>query len=162
MQKVGLTIGKFAPFHKGHEYLIRTALKEVDVLYVLIYETNVIDIDIETRKKWLKQTFKNENIKIIKALEPPTRYGMDNNSIKIQIDYIVKILKENQIRKIDKFFSSEEYGKYVAERLNSENIVVDKKRVNIPINATNIRKDVEKYKKYLNKEVYNSLKKHVE
>ena len=68
MQKVGLTIGKFAPFHKGHEYLIRTALKEVDVLYVLIYETNVIDIDIETRKKWLEQTFKNENIKIIKAL----------------------------------------------------------------------------------------------
>ena len=55
MQKVGLTIGKFAPFHKGHEYLIRTALKEVDVLYVLIYETNVIDIDIETRKKcWNK------------------------------------------------------------------------------------------------------------
>ena len=28
--KTGFTIGKFAPFHKGHEFLIESALKEVD------------------------------------------------------------------------------------------------------------------------------------
>ena len=43
MKKVGFTIGKFAPFHKGHEYLIQTALKESDELYVIIYDTDVTD-----------------------------------------------------------------------------------------------------------------------
>ena len=28
MKKIGFTIGKFAPFHKGHEYLIKTALEQ--------------------------------------------------------------------------------------------------------------------------------------
>ena len=32
MLKRGFTIGKFAPFHKGHEYVIKTALKE-DIPY---------------------------------------------------------------------------------------------------------------------------------
>ena len=30
-KKVGFTIGKFAPLHKGHQYLIETALKEMDI-----------------------------------------------------------------------------------------------------------------------------------
>ena len=45
------TIGKFAPFHKGHEYLIETALKDVDDFYVVIYDTPQFDIDIDTKEK---------------------------------------------------------------------------------------------------------------
>ena len=44
MKKIGFTIGKFAPLHKGHQYLIETALKEMDKFYVIIYETEVIKI----------------------------------------------------------------------------------------------------------------------
>ena len=29
-EKIGFTIGKFAPLHKGHQYLIETALKEME------------------------------------------------------------------------------------------------------------------------------------
>lgn len=158
MQKVGLTIGKFAPFHKGHEYLIKSALKQVDQLYILVYETDVIDIDIDIRCKWIKDNFKNNKIKIIKAINPPSKYGMDEESANLQVDYIVNILQKEEIQNITHFFSSEEYGKFVAERLNAQNIVVDRKRINIPINATNIRNNLEKYKKYLNKKVYEDLK----
>ena len=35
-KKIGFTIGKFAPFHKGHQYLIETALKEMDKLIVIL------------------------------------------------------------------------------------------------------------------------------
>ena len=35
-RKVGFTIGKFAPLHKGHQFLIETALKEMDEVYVVI------------------------------------------------------------------------------------------------------------------------------
>lgn len=159
MHKIGLTIGKFAPFHKGHEYLMGKALEEVDELYVFVYETNVIDVEVELRIKWITEIFKNEKIKIVKALNPPMQYGMDEESIKIQVDYILQIIKKEGNPKITHFFSSEEYGKYVAEALSAKNVVVDKKRINIPINGTNIRNDLEKYKKYLNKIVYEDLKK---
>ena len=39
--KIGFTIGKFAPLHKGHQYLIEKGLKEMDKFYVVIYETQV-------------------------------------------------------------------------------------------------------------------------
>lgn len=159
MTKIGLTIGKFAPFHKGHEYLIETALKRVDKLYILIYETDVIDTDIKIRRKWIEEIFKNLNIEVLEAKNPPMKYGMDEETIKEQTNYILNILEKNNILRITHFFSSEEYGKYVAETLNAENIIVDKQRVKLPINATNIRENIEKYKKYLSEIVYKDLKK---
>ena len=54
MKKVGFTIGKFAPLHKGHQYLIETALKEMDEVYVIVYETDLIDIPVEKRAIGLK------------------------------------------------------------------------------------------------------------
>ena len=49
MKKIGFTIGKFAPFHKGHEYLIQTGIKEMDEFYVVVYDTNLVEISIEKR-----------------------------------------------------------------------------------------------------------------
>lgn len=158
MEKVGLIIGKFAPLHKGHEYLIKTALNKVDKLYIFVYETNLIDVDIQVREDWINSVFKDSRIKTIKAVNPPKQYGMDKESTEIQLSYIEKVLKENSIKRITHLFSSEEYGRCIAERLNANNILVDKERINIPVNATNIRKDIEKYKKYLSVEVYEELK----
>ena len=61
--KTGFTIGKFAPFHKGHEYLIGTALNEVDELYVIVYDTPKLGFDIDEKTKWVKDRF--PNVKII-------------------------------------------------------------------------------------------------
>ena len=47
MIKGGFTIGKFASFHNEHQYLIETALKEMDEFYVIVYDTPQFDIDIE-------------------------------------------------------------------------------------------------------------------
>ena len=158
MEKVGLIIGKFAPLHKGHEYLIKAALKEVEKLYILVYETNLIDIDIKVRETWIKNVFKDSRIVTIQATNVPKQYGMDKETIEIQLSYIEKILEQNNIKEITHVFSSEEYGRCIAERLNATNVLVDKERINIPVNATNIRKDIEKYKKYLSIEVYEDLK----
>lgn len=158
MEKVGLIIGKFAPLHKGHEYLIKKALNEIDKLYIFVYETNLIDVSIEVREEWINNVFKDDRIKTIKATNPPKQYGMDKESIEIQLSYIDKIIRENNIKRITHLFSSEEYGEYIAKRLNAKNILVDKERINIPVNATNIRKNIEKYKKYLSMEVYEELK----
>ena len=120
LKKIGFTIGKFAPLHKGHQYLIETAIKEVDELYVIVYETNLIDISAEKRAEWIKKLY--PNVHTIIAKNPPKKYGMDEESVKIQTDYLKKILGNV---KGTHFYSSEEYGKYVARDLNVVNRVVD-------------------------------------
>ena len=153
MIKRGFTIGKFAPFHKGHEYLIETALKEMDEFYVVVYDTPQFDIDIETKIKWIKNVF--PNVKILKAFNSPKQYGLDEESVNIQMKYLSSIIKDI---KFTHFYSSENYGKYVAKYLNITNIVVDSKRKKFNIEAKRIRENFEKEKIYLNDNVYNSIK----
>ena len=79
---------------------------------------------------------------------------IDEESVKMQMEYLSIIIKDIDV---GYFYSSEEYGKYVAQYLNIKNVVVDKNRVKCPINAEMIRSDLEKYKKFLNKQVWNDL-----
>ena len=147
--KVGFTIGKFAPFHKGHEYLLDTALKEMDKMYVLINNTDVTDVPLEKRAEWIKKLYPNVNI--ILGENPPQKYGMDEESVKIQTNYLKDVFKNIPVTH---FYSSELYGKYVARDLN----VIDRRvSKEIPICATKIRKDLEKNKKYLDKLVYKNI-----
>ena len=153
MKKVGFTIGKFAPFHKGHEYLIQTALKESDELYVVIYDTDVTDISVEKRAKWITDRF--NDVKIIYAYDSPKQYGLDDESVKIQMEYLTKQIDGIPV---NCFFSSEPYGEKVAQYLNIENRIVDMSRQQVPISAGLIRNDIEKHKMFLDEKVYKEIK----
>lgn len=152
MKKVGFTIGKFAPFHKGHEYLIEMALKESDEFYVVIYDTDVTDISIEKRAKWITDRF--SDVKIIYAYDSPKQYGLDDESVKIQMEYLTKKIDGIPV---NCFFSSEPYGEKVAEYLNIENKVVDISRQHVPISAGLIRNDIEKHKMFLDEKIYKEI-----
>lgn len=151
-KRIGFTIGKFAPFHKGHEYLIETALNETDEFYVVIYDTEVTDIPVETRAKWITDKYKDA--KIIYAYGSPKQYGLDEESVKIQMEYLNKQI---QGIPVNCFFSSELYGEKVAHYLNIENRVVDIQKEKIPITASLIRNDIEKYKDFLELDIYNDI-----
>lgn len=147
---IGFTIGKFAPLHKGHEELIKKGIAENDEFYILINDTNVTNIPLETRAKWLKELFPKAHI--ILGKNPPKQYGMDEKSIKIQTDYLKEVFKDIPLTR---FYSSEEYGKYVARDLGVEDRRVTKQ---IPISATLIRNDVETNKNYLENVIYKEFK----
>ncbi len=151
-RKVGFTIGKFAPLHKGHQFLIETALKEMDEVYVVIYETDIININIEQRAQWIKQLYPKVNI--IYAYNSPKKYGLDKESVEIQMNYLSKLIKGVPVTH---FYSSELYGEKVAEYLKIENRLVDLERKNIPISATLIRKDYLKESKYIEKFIYSDI-----
>lgn len=153
MKKIGFTIGKFAPLHKGHQYLIETALKEMEEVYVVVYETDLIDIPLNQRADWIKKLY--PNVHVILAENPPKKYGMDEENVKIQTDYLKKVLGDVPGTH---FFSSEEYGKFVARDLNVKNRVVDYKREYIPISGTKIRANLDKYARYVDKIVYDDIK----
>lgn len=153
MIKRGFTIGKFAPFHKGHQYLIETALKEMDEFYAIVYDTPEFDIDIETKIKWIKDVC--PDVKILKAFNSPKQYGLDEESVNIQMQYLSNIIKDI---KFTHFYSSEDYGKNVANYLKLENVIVDRNREKYTISARDIRNNIEIQKKYLNEIVYNDMK----
>ncbi|MFT5193971.1 MAG: HTH-type transcriptional repressor of NAD biosynthesis genes [Candidatus Promineifilaceae bacterium] len=46
----GLTLGKYTPFHRGHQLVIETALREIDELIVLVYDSpQVTDVPLAMR-----------------------------------------------------------------------------------------------------------------
>lgn len=147
---IGFTIGKFAPFHKGHEYLIEKGIAENDEFYVLINDTDLIHVPIEERAKWIQDRF--PNVKIILGKNPPKQYGMDEKSIKIQLDYLKEIFKDIPVTA---FYSCEEYGKYVAKAFKIRNVKLDKE---IPISASKIRDNIEENKQFIESYVYDDLK----
>ena len=149
---IGFTIGKFAPLHKGHELVIETALKEVDEMYVVIYDTDLINIDIEKRASWIKKMY--PQVKIIYAFNSPKQYGLDKKSVDIQMKYLSNLIKDIPVTK---FYSSEPYGKKVAEYLKIENREVDIEKKIIPISVNKIRSDYENNKKYLEEFVIKDL-----
>ena len=151
--KIGFTIGKFAPLHKGHQYLIEKGLKEMDEFYVIVYDTNVINISTEKRAEWIKEIY--PKAKIIYAKNPPSQYGLDEESIKIQTDYLKSIVKDIPVTH---FYNSEPYGKFVARDFNIQEVQVDRNRVKYTISATKIREDIECNKKYINNIVYNDIR----
>ncbi len=148
-EKIGFTIGKFAPLHKGHQYLIETALKEMDKVIVVVYDTDVIDIETEKRANWIKELYPNVEIKF--AHNPPSKYGLDEESVNIQMKYLSNILKDEVPTH---FYSSEKYGASVAKYMNIVDRRVDNERINVPIRATEIRNDIENNKKWIENKVY--------
>lgn len=152
--KIGFTIGKFAPLHKGHQYLIEKGLSEMDEFYVIIYETTVTQISIETRANWIKQIY--PKVHLIYAKNPPSQYGLDEKSVKIQTNYLKEMVKGIEVTH---FYNSEPYGKFVARDLNIKEVQVDRKRQRYPISATAIRKGIEKNKDFIDNIVIKDLKK---
>ena len=153
-KKVGFTIGKFAPLHKGHQYLIETALKEMDRFVIVIYETDLTKIDIDVRANWLRKLYPEAEIRY--ALNAPKQYGLDNESVQIQMKYLMNIIKD---LKPTHFYSSEPYGESVANYLGIIDRRVDTERKKVPINSTKIRNNVKENKKWLDNIVYNDIKK---
>ena len=151
--KIGFTIGKFAPLHKGHQYLIEKGLKEMDEFYVIVYETSVMDIPVEQRASWIRELY--PNVHILLAKNPPSQYGLDEESIKIQMDYLKKIIKDIPVTH---FYNSEPYGKFVARDLGIEEVQVDRHREKYAISGTKIRKNVNENKQYIEEIVYKELK----
>ncbi len=153
MKKIGFTIGKFAPLHKGHQFLIETAMKEMDEFYIVVYDTELIKNSVQERADWIKKLYPKANI--IYAFNSPKQYGLDKESVNIQMNYLSKLIKDVPVTH---FYSSEPYGEKVAEFLNIENRIVDKERISFPVSASKIRTDSNSNSQYLEEFVYKEFK----
>lgn len=148
----GLTLGKFAPFHKGHQHLVETALAEVDHLYVMVYHTDLTPIPLQVRAGWIKTLY--PQVTIIEAWDGPEGYGDTPEIKKVQEDYILKKLEG---RKVTHFYSSEFYGDHVSQALGAIDRRVDEPRSSVPISGTRIRAQTYQQRHYIDDVVYRDL-----
>jgi HTH-type transcriptional repressor of NAD biosynthesis genes len=124
----GLVIGKFYPPHRGHKFLIDTALSQVDHLDVLICSRPEQTIPGELRARWLQEMHPSARVR---AIDDP---GEDDNS-EFWAQYTVKILGSAP----DVVFTSEDYGEAFARFLGCRHVMVDRERTHVPISARAIR-----------------------
>ncbi|MDM8535443.1 AAA family ATPase [Desulfobacterales bacterium HSG17] len=151
--KRGLTLGKYAPLHKGHQLVIETALAEMDEVYVIIYDSpEVTDIPLPVRSEWIRKLY--PETRVIEAWDGPCEVG-DSTEIKANHEnYIINKLK---LPEMNAFYSSEFYGKHMSKALKAVNRIVDPGRKNNNISGSQIRINPYKYRKFISPSVYRDL-----
>lgn len=153
----GLTLGKFAPLHRGHQLVIETALAEVDEVWVIIYDSpEVTNVPLQVRANWLRQLY--PQVTVIEAWDGPAEVG-DTPEIKQRHeDYILNHLN---IRDVTHFYSSEFYGEHISRALGAIDRRVDEARQSVPISGSAIRHNPFRHRQFLHPRVYRDLITHV-
>lgn len=130
-QLIGITLGKYAPLHKGHELVIRKAISEMDQVIVIVYNaSDVTVIPTEIRANWVSNLF--PSVQVIVAEDGPRETGYTDEIKLKQETYLKQLLKGYDIHS---FYSSELYGDHVSKALNCRNRIVDISRSNYPISC---------------------------
>lgn len=136
----GVVIGKFYPLHKGHEYLIETAIKNSEHLYIIICTKESEKPNPSTRLKWMKELYNRPNITVKHIVDI-----YDQNDSELW----AKLTKETIGCYPDVVFTSENYGHEYARYLKCDHELVDLERIKIPISGTLIRNNPYQYWDYL-------------
>lgn len=156
----GLILGRFAPFHKGHELLFKRALSEMDNVICLIFDTDDISVPLNVRANWIRTLY--PSVFVIEGYNCPNgrdfAYENGEECEKIQNDYILQRLAGYKITHV---YSSELYGNSVAIALNAEHVIVDLPRNRIHISGTMIRENPAAFKDFMDPIVYNSYIKYM-
>ena len=149
----GLTLGKFAPLHKGHQFVIETALTEMDEVSVIIYDApETTPVPLNVRSNWIKKLY--PQVKVIEAWDGPTMVGNTPEIKRLHEDYVIEHL---QVSGITHFYSSEFYGEHMSVALGAVNRLVDPSRKSIPVSGTEIRESPFSCRAYISPVVYRDL-----
>jgi NadR type nicotinamide-nucleotide adenylyltransferase len=149
----GLTLGKFAPLHKGHQLVIETALSEMDEVIVIIYDCpDTTNAPLRVRANWIRDLY--PTVQVVEAWDGPLEVGHTDEIKRKHEDYIINQLK---LTGITHFYSSEFYGDHMSRALGAVNRLVDPSRNGVPISATEIRQDPFAFRSYLDPLVYRDL-----
>ncbi|MBK1826103.1 AAA family ATPase [Haloferula rosea] len=150
---VGLTLGKFAPLHRGHQLLIERALLENEKVIVMIYDCpEITPIPLQIRAKWIRELY--PQVEVLEAWDGPQEVGDSPEIMRQHEDYLLQMLAG---RKVDAFYSSEFYGDHVSRALGAEDRQVDVGRIAFPVSGTAVREDPYAHRHFVDPLVYRDL-----
>jgi HTH-type transcriptional regulator, transcriptional repressor of NAD biosynthesis genes len=146
-RKIGLTLGKFAPLHRGHQFVIETALAEVDELRLVIYDCpETTPIPLGVRADWIRTLY--PQVQVIEAWDGPTEVG---DTLEIKRSHEAYLQNELGLSGITHFYCSEFYGDHISQAFGATNRLVDCDR------RTAIRANPPAFRDFLHPLVYRDL-----
>lgn len=151
----GLVVGKFNPPHRGHQYIIDTAIEQCEELVVLVLSKPDAEKFNSRQRAWLLNKMygyrPNSGMGLVHPVngcsvyitamqERDTPHNRDSHwwqreAVRIYLEELT-ILGLPEV-----VFTSEEYGEGFAQHLGCEHVLVDMDRKKFPISATEIRRD---------------------
>ena len=132
----GLVVGKFAPLHKGHQFLLETALRECESVTVLVYSNpDFPAMPSEIRAAWLRALY--PRLEVFVPDDPPPNESSDLE----QREFVRRWLLARGIE-VDVVFTSEGYGEGFAAHLGVTHKLVDLERRRVAVSGTQIRADI--------------------
>jgi len=127
--KTAVVIGKFYPPHKGHKYLIDTALSQAENVSVLVCRVKDEMIPAGQRAEWLREI--HPTAKRIMVVDAPLADDDSEGWAKATIEWLGYVP--------DAVFTSEDYGDAYAKYMGCTHVLVDKPRIAFPISGTKMR-----------------------
>ncbi len=148
----GLVLGKFAPFHRGHQTLVEQSLAETDETVVLIYDSpEVTRVPLARRAGWIRSLY--PAARVVEGHGAPAASGHDPAIMRMQEEYIRRMMPGP----VTHFFSSEWYGAHVAAALGAKDRRVDPDRGRVAISGTVLRSAPFEHRHLVAPEVYRDL-----
>ena len=143
LERRGLVLGKFLPYHAGHAHLIRSAYAQVDQLTVLVCSIPGEPISGELRHRWVSAA--HPECRVIHVAEDvPQAPSDDPRFWPIWVDLIRRYAGA-----VDIVFTSEDYGDELARHLGARHVSVDRNRENFAVSGTAVRRDPLAHWKFL-------------
>jgi len=159
--KIGMYGGKFMPFHRGHNYCIETAIKECELVYVILFyggadEMNILKnnkeeyLSVEDRIKHIKNIIKKYDNAVLSLIDVSNLRKEDGSE---DWDAETPLVRKVVGNILDAVYSSEiSYDAYF-KRAYPEAVhrVVDYERKRYPISGTKIRnmKNIKEREKWI-------------
>jgi HTH-type transcriptional repressor of NAD biosynthesis genes len=151
--KRGLTLGKYAPLHGGHQLVIETGLSEMDEMTLIIYDApETTAIPLAVRSGWIRSLY--PTVRVIEAWDGPTEIGYTAELMRTHELYVINTLGAEAATH---FYCSEPYGEHMSRALGAIDRRVDAARKQVPISATDVRANPFTYRHYLHPLVYRDL-----
>lgn len=132
----GLVIGKFYPFHSGHQALIRHALRRCERVTVQVLGASVETIPLDVRVAWVRE--EHPTARVVGAVDDEPIDFDSPAAWDVHTALMVELLDEP----VDAVFTSDDYGAELARRLDARWEQVDPGRGSTPVSGTAIRSDV--------------------
>lgn len=174
----GLVVGKFAPFHKGHEALVTFARAHCERLIVLSYsKPELPGCPPERRAAWLK-AFCPDAVRLVlddgvlaafaARTGQPRRTLPDNDADEeAHRTFVAWACRVMLGTAVDRVFTSEDYGDGFAASLARQfdrpvtHVMFDRSRTRNPVSGTRLRADPALHRTYLSDAVRRDLVRNV-
>lgn len=144
----GLVVGKFAPFHAGHQLVLETAQRECREVTVLVYSNpDFVEMPQAVRARWIRTLYP-----ALHVLEPQGAPPNDADD-ETHRAFVKRYLETAGIA-VDAVFTSEDYGPGFAAYLGVPHRMVDRQRLQVPVSGTRLRGSMYDFRQFLSPVVY--------